>query len=102
MRMQPLSNCCEACSFPLAIFRAGSVPVGGDLFGTEYEALLRPEEPLAPTGCMHITYWLHAHYLLVACARLTGCMHTTCWLHAQAEEESQYWLHAHYLLVACA
>jgi len=36
-----------------------------------------------------ITYWLHAHYLLVACTLLTGCMHVT------------YWLHAHYLLVAC-
>merc|ERR1712196_477255 len=24
------------------------------------------------TGCMHTTYWLHAHYLLVACTLLTG------------------------------
>ena len=25
------------------------------------------DEYVHPIGCMHITYWLHAHYLVVAC-----------------------------------
>ena len=42
---------------------------------------------------MHFTYWLHAHYLLVACTLLTGCMHRQDGLSSRAMTELvMHWL----------